>query len=114
MSLTPVDAVQAVAEATMTLDRPQVKVSTITKDGEDGPDLRMSLAQYVIWSVASTLMEKYARDDDKEALKAQLKSSLGEFEEEIDEDIHPAAVTLGRLGGRRTRRLLRNLKRFKN
>ena len=107
MSLTPADALEAVARATMTLSSPQVKVSTITNDGEDGPDLRMSLAQYVLWSVAAVLEERYIGDyetETKDALKEQLKTSLDEFEKEIDEGLRASGVTLGRLGGRRTRR----------
>jgi hypothetical protein len=106
MSLTPADALQAVAEATMTLSSRQVTVITV-KDAENGPDLRMSLAQYVIWSVAGVLEERYIGYGDtetKDALRVQLKESLGEFEEEVDEGFHAAGVILGRLGGRRTRR----------
>lgn len=107
MSLTPAEALQAVAKATMTLAGPRVKVSTSTRDGDDGPDLRTSLAQYVIWSVASVLEENYIGGEDADAtnaLTAQLKTSLGEFDKEVDDGIHPSTITLGKLGGRRTRR----------
>lgn len=105
-TLTPAEVLQAVAEATMTLQSKRVKIFTV-KDGEDGPELNGTLAQYVVWSVAGVLEEKHIGDGDTEtkgALKEQLKTSLDEFEEEVEEGYHAAGLVMGRFGGAKTTR----------
>ncbi len=91
----------------MTLQGKPVTILTV-KDGNDGPKLRGDLAQYVLWAMANVLEEKHIGDGDtetKNALLEQLKASLGEFEEEVDQGYHAAGFSMGRLGGaRKTRR----------
>jgi hypothetical protein len=107
MSLTPADVIQAVAEATMILDK-RLKMNTSTPDGDDGPTLTPTLSQYILWSTASTLVEKYIGDEDVAALMTQLKLSMDEFESEVDAGLQPSSITLRMIGaGRRTRRTRR-------
>lgn len=107
MSLTPAQVIRALAESTMILNK-TITMYTSTPDGEDGPTLKPTLSQYILWTTASTLADRYIGEGDsktRDEMMTQLKKSMDEFEDEVDDGLQPSGITLRMISaGRRTRR----------
>lgn len=99
------DVLAIVREATQILAPKSIKIITIDKDGEDGPQLDATIGDYILWSVAAEM----GLDD---STKETLKEMVSDFREEIDAGLKPAGIVTTRFGrARKTRRKSLNRRR---
>lgn len=99
------DVLAIVREATQILAPKSIKMTTIDKEGEDGPELNGTMGDYILWSVAAEM----GVDD---STKGTLKEMVSDFAEEIDAGYKPAGIITTRFGrARKTQRNKKSLNR---
>jgi hypothetical protein len=88
---TPEDVIDLVSEAVTLLGGTDqhITMTTIDPDGNDGKQIEINLADYVVWSVVSRLIDN-GGDIDEAKIKARLKRNLENHFEEIDSGLMPS------------------------